>query len=154
MIKAIEREGEREREKGGGGSKAIAHNLCMSLKGLNNIELTLSVIIIDGIIITGCAVRSCGSFSNVFNNPRYLYNISRISSPLLSLVTRIQFVTLIACDGKVYREIIKKLASPINEKRLSISQTYRDGDWHRHDTSICVFIKELFSINIDSYTAD
>jgi len=75
----------------------------------------------DEIIITDRATRSCGSFSDVFHNPRYFYNASRISSSALSLVARIQFVTLIACDGKVYREIIKKLASPINEKRLSIS---------------------------------
>ena len=74
------------------------------------------------------AVWTCVDFSarSSISIPRYFYNTSRITS--LSLVARIQFVTLIACDGKVYREIIKKLASPINEKRLSISQVYQDGD--------------------------
>jgi len=50
----------------------------MSLKGLNNIELTLSTIIIDGIIITDCAVRRMDPSAMSSKSTLFLQHITHI----------------------------------------------------------------------------
>lgn len=80
------------------------------------------------------AARSVEFHSRFFSNPKIWACYFRNAHIFLAvlLVVQIQFVTLIAREKKKFiGEIIKKLTSPINEKRLSISRVYRNNDWHR-----------------------